>query len=177
MRRWAFVTNAPAHALALIANLYALAAPDERWVCLLIGGVFIANTFTASTTTSKALTGLVESRMAAARANLAKSPCIARMGLEIRTPLNGVLGVADLMAMEGVAAEQQAHLQLIRPSGLAAEPQAVRTKDPLARVTWAGLKRRRRVADTLRALCLPTGGRECRGCPVNLANAHLCSGP
>ena len=119
MRRWAFFTNAPAHALALILNLYAVAGPDSRAIFLLVGVVFIANTFTASVTTSRALTGLVESRMEAARANLAKSMFVARMGHEIRTPLNGVLGIADLMAMEGVPEKQRAHLDLIRQSGRA----------------------------------------------------------
>ena len=119
MRRWAFFTNAPAHALALIVNLYALSSPDNRAIFLLVGVVFIANTFTGSVTTSRALTGLVESRMEAARANLAKSMFVARMGHEIRTPLNGVLGIADLMAMEGVPETQRGHLDLIRQSGRA----------------------------------------------------------
>ena len=119
MRRWAFFTNAPAHALGLILNLYAVAQPDNRAIFLLVGVFFIANNFTASVTTSRALTGLVESRMEAARANLAKSMFVARMGHEIRTPLNGVLGIADLMAMEGVPERQRAHLDLIRQSGRA----------------------------------------------------------
>ncbi len=119
MRRWTFLTNAPIFAGALIANLFMLATPENRWVFLVLGAVFIANTVTASVTTSMALNGLVESRMDAARANLAKSMFVARMGHEIRTPLNGVLGVADLMAMEDLPPRHHAHLELIRQSGRA----------------------------------------------------------
>ena len=119
MRRWAFLIHAPAHAVALIANLYVLGPPESRGILILMGVIFVANTFLASVTTSRALSGLAESRMEAARANLAKSIFVARMGHEIRTPLNGVLGVADLMALEGVPEHQRAHLELIRQSGRA----------------------------------------------------------
>lgn len=54
---------------------------------------------------------------AAERASQAKSQFLAAMSHEIRTPMTGVLGMADLLAAEGLSPAQQRHVDTIRTSG------------------------------------------------------------
>ncbi|UTA47136.1 ATP-binding protein [Simiduia sp. 21SJ11W-1] len=63
-------------------------------------------------------TAALEDAMAAAEeANRGKSEFLAQMSHEIRNPLNGVLGVADLLMDAGLTAEQQQLAQIITHSG------------------------------------------------------------
>ncbi|RZJ11149.1 MAG: PAS domain S-box protein [Rubrivivax sp.] len=62
---------------------------------------------------------LSESKLRAEAANQAKGRFLATMSHEFRTPLNAILGFAQLMQMDpAVPAAQQVRLQLIRDSGL-----------------------------------------------------------
>ncbi len=53
----------------------------------------------------------------AERANLAKSVFLANMSHEVRTPLNGVIGAADLLISSEVTKEQKKYLDIITISG------------------------------------------------------------
>src|SRR5688572_5393026 len=50
---------------------------------------------------------LKRARLAADRANLAKSEFLARMSHDLRTPLNAIIGFAQVLEMEGLRPEQQ----------------------------------------------------------------------
>jgi signal transduction histidine kinase/CheY-like chemotaxis protein len=58
-----------------------------------------------------------EARLAAEQASGAKSRFLATMSHEVRTPLNGILGLADLLERGSVDARQRRHLRLLRESG------------------------------------------------------------
>lgn len=62
---------------------------------------------------------LIEARVEAERANLAKSTFLANMTHEIRTPLNGVLGIAAALARTELSAKQVRMVELIETSGRA----------------------------------------------------------
>jgi hypothetical protein len=49
-------------------------------------------------------------------ANLAKSMFIANMSHDMRTPLNGIMGMTELMERKGLDEEQARHMQLVRQS-------------------------------------------------------------
>ena len=53
----------------------------------------------------------------AEKANLAKSQFLAVMGHEIRSPLNGVLGMAQAMELDELPPEQRGRLKVIREAG------------------------------------------------------------
>jgi signal transduction histidine kinase/ActR/RegA family two-component response regulator len=60
---------------------------------------------------------LTHARENAERANAAKSRFLAMMSHDIRTPLNGVIGMLDLMSEDTLSAEQLRTLALARSSG------------------------------------------------------------
>jgi signal transduction histidine kinase/ActR/RegA family two-component response regulator len=60
---------------------------------------------------------LIEARNAAEAANEAKSAFLATISHEVRTPLNGILGMAQAMHREELPDEQRARLDVIRQSG------------------------------------------------------------
>jgi signal transduction histidine kinase/DNA-binding response OmpR family regulator len=60
---------------------------------------------------------LVHARDAAEQASLAKSQFLAKMSHEFRTPMNGILGMADILLMGNLPAEQQRSVEIVRRSG------------------------------------------------------------
>lgn len=61
----------------------------------------------------------VAARERAEAASEAKSRFLANVSHEVRTPLNGILGMADLMSGTELTAEQRSYLTAIRTSGMA----------------------------------------------------------
>jgi signal transduction histidine kinase/CheY-like chemotaxis protein len=62
------------------------------------------------------ITMLESARKEEARANVAKSEFLARMSYEIRTPLNGIIGMADLLSKYELTAEVKDVVSLLRRS-------------------------------------------------------------
>ena len=60
---------------------------------------------------------LEDARDAAESANRAKSIFLATMSLEIRSPMNGVLGMLELLSHTRLDAEQRTSLEIVRDSG------------------------------------------------------------
>jgi signal transduction histidine kinase/CheY-like chemotaxis protein len=65
------------------------------------------------------LKGTVAARDRAEAASEAKSRFLATVSHEVRTPLNGILGMADLLSGTPLSAEQKSYLDSIRTSGQA----------------------------------------------------------
>ena len=61
----------------------------------------------------------VEARHRAEAANEAKSRFLATVSHEVRTPLNGILGIAELLAGTPLDREQLAYVEAVRTSGVA----------------------------------------------------------
>ncbi len=62
------------------------------------------------------VTMMESARQQAARANTAKSEFLARMSYELRTPLNGIIGMSDILTKRRLAAEDRAVVSLLRQS-------------------------------------------------------------
>ena len=60
---------------------------------------------------------LVEARVAAEKANRAKSEFLSRMSHELRTPLNAVLGFGQLLEMDGLTPDQAENVSQITKGG------------------------------------------------------------
>ena len=60
---------------------------------------------------------LLEARMAAEKANRAKSDFLSRMSHELRTPLNAVLGFGQLLEMDGLTPDQAENVSQITKGG------------------------------------------------------------
>ena len=67
----------------------------------------------------EAVRALDEAKSRAEAANVAKSRFIATVSHEFRTPLNGILGMADLMVETPLDAEQRTYVEAVQTSGRA----------------------------------------------------------
>jgi two-component system, NarL family, sensor histidine kinase EvgS len=82
-------------------------------------GSIVWNAFASDATRRKKLESeLQDAKEAADAANQAKSTFLATMSHEVRTPMNGVLGMLELLAFSDLTADQRATLNIVRQSGL-----------------------------------------------------------
>ena len=81
------------------------------------GSVLASGYWTDITEQKRLERALQESKVAAETANRAKSTFLATMSHEVRTPMNGVLGMLELLSLTTLDAEQRTTLEIVHESG------------------------------------------------------------
>ena len=128
--RQAFIVNSPYTAVAAWIALH-MKSPAEFWpfaICVLVlGGAMHANILfwrvhramidRYQAKQAALITELEVARDSANAANAAKSAFLAMISHELRTPMNGVLGAAQLLGGADLAPAQRRYVDMIRTSG------------------------------------------------------------
>lgn len=77
----------------------------------------LVNTIRLGLEKSSLVQHLDDARIRAERASQAKSEFLANLSHELRTPINGVMGLSDILLQDQLSATQRDYLQLIHASG------------------------------------------------------------